>query len=309
METHQQFWNQWSRTYQGFSETVEPYRDAQRRLAEGAVTALKNNLPQATLSIVDVGGGAGNLMRPLLDALRLQRSHLKGVSYTLTDGAQDMVGLAQVRLPALQQVFPEVSFHLHHANTLDDELYEKVRPSRGDLVISSWNIEYYPLEKRQEMVRRLTSLAHGQGVVAFSSSVRLPESLTIRELLMPLGQAQVLQSLLTGGPTQMRKVITSLKQIAEFGLAVNSHQFPDKPTLPELRQLATDAGLEQMAATYHLFGASGMIIARKDRAPTSALPRQPIARPLAGKAGYEGYSETTSFWSYFTYLVHNPPQI
>lgn len=309
LDNHQQFWNQWSKSYQSFSETIEPYRDAQQRLAEAAVAALSDQPAQDRLTILDIGGGAGNFIRPLLETLQAQRGHLRGVGYTLTDGAKEMLKLAQGRRAALQKRFPEVAFTLLRANTLTHELQTQLGKRQGDLVVSSWNIEYYPLELRQEIVRRLTQLANAQGVVAFSSSVHLPESLSVRDVLMPLGQAQVFQSLLTSGPTEMKKVITSLKQIAAFGMAVNSLQFPAKPTLNELGELAQQAGLEQVHASYHLFGTSGMVVARKGSVPLPNLPKLPIAQQLFGKAGYEGYSETSSFWSYFTHLVRNPPQI
>jgi 2-polyprenyl-3-methyl-5-hydroxy-6-metoxy-1,4-benzoquinol methylase len=306
-DTHHQFWNQWSTAYQGFSETVEPYRAAQRSLAQGAIAALAENLDRPNLSILDVGGGAGNLIRPLLDALVERRQHLKGVSYTLTDGAKDMTGLAQKRLPSLQKSFPEVDFRILHVDTLADDFHDNVEKELADVVISSWNIEYYPLEKRREIVQRLVHLAHPQGVVAFSSSVHLPGELGIRDVLMPLGQAQVLQALLTGGPTQMKKVITSLKQIAEFGVAVNDCQFPKKPCLNEMKELAEQAGLFSVSAGYHLFGASGMVVARKDSLMLPALPKTPISQPLSGLAGYEEYSEAVSFWSYFIFLLRNRP--
>ena len=40
LDTHHTFWNRWAADYQGFSETIEPYRAAQRALAEAVVIAL-----------------------------------------------------------------------------------------------------------------------------------------------------------------------------------------------------------------------------------------------------------------------------
>jgi len=107
-DTQHEFWNDWAKTYQGFSEMVEPYRDAQRLLAQGAIAALGNSLMLPELSILDVGGGAGNLISPLLEILAVKRGHLRGVRYTLTDGAKDMACLAQSRLDALKTAFPDV---------------------------------------------------------------------------------------------------------------------------------------------------------------------------------------------------------
>jgi ubiquinone/menaquinone biosynthesis C-methylase UbiE len=308
-DTHHQFWNEWSSAYQGFSETIEPYRAAQRSLAQRAVTALMENLNKPTLSILDVGGGAGNLIRPLLETLSGQRGHLNGITYTLTDGAKDMTELAQNRLPSLQASFPEVEFCVLHIDTLADDFHDNFEQGLADLVISSWNIEYYPLEKRRKIIQRLIHLAHPRGVVAFSSSVKLPSSLGIRDVLMPLGQAQVLQSLLAGGPAQMKKVIASLKQIAAFGIAMNSHQFPEKPCLDEIKELAEQAGLSASSVDYHLFGASVMVVARKDNLPIPVLPKPPIAQALSGQTGYEEYSEVVSFWRYLKFLLENRPEL
>lgn len=309
LDAHHDFWNQWSHAYRGFSETVEPYRAAQRLLAEAAVAALNGNLASAKLSILDVGGGAGNLMRPLLEALVRRREHLDGVSYTLTDGAKDMTALAQQRLAGLQGRFPAVKFDVRHLNTLANDFHDVVGSGLADLVICSWNIEYYPPEARQIIVQRLAHLAHPQGVVAFSSSVRLPGDLSIRDVLMPLGQAQVLQALLTGGPSEMKKIIGSLKQIAAFGTAMSSRQFPEKPGLGELANLAAQTGLASVVTGYHLFGASGMVIARKDGQSPPPLPKVPIAQALAGKPGYETYPDTASFLSYFGFLMRNQPEL
>jgi len=308
-ETHHQFWNQWSRAYQGFSETIEPYRAAQRSLAQAAVAALGENLKQEKLSVLDVGGGAGNLIRPLLETLAAHRGNLKGVTYTLTDGAKDMIELANGRIEGLKKSFCEVEFRILHADTLADDFKENLEQGLADLVISSWNIEYYPTEKRCEILKRLIHLAHPQGVVAFSSTVRLPDSLTVRDMLMPLGQAQVLQALVTGGLREMKRVITSLKQIAEFGVAFNNQQFPPKPTLSELKELTKQVSLEPVSVAYHLFGASVMVVDRKDRSTLPALPKTPIAQVLAGKTGYEDYPETILFWSYFRFLLRNRPEL
>lgn len=303
------FWDQWSQAYQDFSETIEPYREAQRSFAQGTVAALGENRLLEDLVILDVGGGSGNLIQPLLKALARKRGHLAGVHYILTDGAKEMTQLAQARLEHLKKVFSKVDFQILHADTLGDNFHADVGPARADVVISSWNIEYYPPEKRGEILRRLVALARPEGVVAFSSSVSLPETLSIREVLMPLGQAQVLQALLTGGPAKMKKVIASLKKIAEFGVAVNDLKFPQKPSLDELKELAEQVGLHPVATCYHLFGASGMVVARKDRSKPPALPKTPIAQALSGKKGYEDYPETISFWTYFKFLLQNPPEL
>jgi hypothetical protein len=217
--------------------------------------------------------------------------------------------LAQKRLPGLQVAFPEVNFRILHVDTLADDFHDNLEQGLADLVISSWNIEYYPLEKRREIVQCLTRLAHPQGVVAFSSSVKLPSPLGIRDVLMPLGQAQVLQALLTGGPAQMKKVIASLKQIAEFGVAVNHSQFPEKPTLDEMKELAEQAGLQAGFVGYHLFGASVMVVARKDNLPIPGFSKTPIAQSLSGHAGYEDYSNVVSFWGYLKFLLVNRPEL
>jgi hypothetical protein len=308
VEMDYDFWNDWSETYQGFSETIEPYRNAQRLLAQGAITALGSSIALPNLSVIDVGGGAGNLISPLLETLMEQRGHLRGVRYTLTDGAKDMTSLAENRLNHMKTVFPDVNFQILHLDTLAYEFQKRLGIGEADLVINSWNIEYFLPEKQREIVQRLVSLVHPQGVVAFSSSVRLPDQMSMRDILMPLGQAQVLQALVTGGLPEMSKVITSLKQISKFGLAVTSSHFPEKPTLTQLRELAEQAGLGSISAGYHLFGASGMIVARKDQSYTLELPKSPIVRQLSGKQGYEGIMEIATFWSYFKSLVRNPPR-
>ncbi|MDD1651079.1 MAG: class I SAM-dependent methyltransferase [Methylococcaceae bacterium] len=303
LDTHHDFWNQWSQAYRGFSETVEPYRAAQRQLAEGAVAALNENLARKNLSILDVGGGAGNLIRPLLEELARRREHLDGVSYTLTDGAKEMTELALQRLEDLKQRFPKVKFSVLHLDTLAEDFHDNLGSGIADLVICSWNIEYYPTESRRKIIQRLVRLAHPRGVVAFSSSVQLPDDLNIRDVLMPLGQAQVLQALLTGGLGEMKKVISNLKQIAAFGTAMSSRQFPEKPGMMELAELATQTGLESVVTGYHLFGASVMVVARKDEQLPPPLPQSPIAQALVGKPGYEAYPDTATFFSYFGILM------
>ena len=288
---------------------MEPYRDAQRLLAQGAVAALGNSLMLPELSILDVGGGAGNLVRPLLETLAAKRGHLRGVRYTLTDGAKDMTELAQDRLATLKTVFPDVNFQILHIDTLADDFHDNLGLGLADLVINSWNIEYYPPEKQCEIIKRLVALARPQGVVAFSSSVRLPDQMNMRDVLMPLGQAQVLQALFTGGPSEMKKVITGLKQISKFALAMTGTHFPEKPNLAELQALAEQAGLGSVSAGYHLFGASGMIVARENGSAVPDLPKSPIVKPLFGKIGYEDHLETVTLWSYFKTLVSNPPQL
>ncbi len=304
-ESHADFWGEWSRAYQGFSETVEPYREAQRMLAEGIAAALQENLERPSLLILDVGGGAGNLIRPLLEAVERRRGSLARVRYTLTDGSREMAGLASQRLAELEERFPAVAFSVAHLDTLGEEFLARLGPGQADAVVCSWNIEYYPMDLRLAILRRLCLLAHDRGVVAFSSSVRLPGDLTMRDLLMPFGQAQVLQALLTDGPGEMRRVIASLKQIAAFGQAMSSHSWPEKPLLADLHGLAEQAGLQAASSGYHLFGASGMVVARKDGQAPPALPSAPIARPLAGQAGYEAHTATLSFWSYLRFLLRS----
>lgn len=309
LDTHHTFWNRWAADYQGFSETIEPYRAAQRALAEAVVIALGEAIRQPALNLLDAGGGAGNLIQPLLSALAQARGTLKGVRYTLTDGAKDMTALAEARLPRLRTLFPEVELTVLHADTLGDSFESNSRVAPADLVVSSWNIEYYPTDLRRTIVKRLAGLAGPNGVVAFSSMVELPAPLTLRGVLMPLGQAQVLQSLLTGGPGQMRKVIASLRQIADFGAAATASDFPAKPSQEELKGLATGAGLGSVVAEYHLFGVSMMVIGRRDAAPLPAIPRTPVSSMLIGQPGYEGYTSNVTFWSYLLELLRHPPRI
>ncbi len=309
LDTHHTFWNRWAAAYQGFSETIEPYRAAQRALADSVVIALGEAARQPTLAILDAGGGAGNLIQPLLSALAQTRGSLTGVRYTLTDGAKDMTALAEARLPRLRTLFPDVNLNVLHADTLGDSLTSNERVAPADLVVSSWNIEYYPTDLRRTIVQRLAGLAGPTGVVAFSSMVELPAPLTLRGILMPLGQAQVLQALLTGGPRQMRKVIASLRLIADFGAAATASDFPRKPSQDELKALATQAGLGSFVAEYHLFGVSMMVIGRRDGAPLPALPRAPVSSMLLGRPGYDGYTTTATFWSYLRELLRQPPRI
>lgn len=306
LDSHHAFWNQWSRHYQGFSETIEPYRAAQRSLAEGAVIALDDAVTRPALTVLDVGGGAGNLIGPMLTVLARKRRSLAGVHYVLTDGAKDMTTLAEARLPSLRSAFPEVDLTVLHADTLADGFEQTRAGGPADLVVSSWNIEYYPPDLRLEIIRRLAHLAGLSGVVAFSSLVQLPQPLTLREVLMPLGQAQVLQAFLTGGPGRMRKVIASLRQIADFGTAVSAGDFPEKPTREELKQLAAQAGLHPVATEYQLFGTSVMVFARKDGTKLAALPRTAISSMLVGRPGYEDHTAKVTFGSYFRDLLRNP---
>ena len=148
----------------------------------------------------------------------------------------------------------------------------------------------------------LARLVSKQGVVAFSSTVQLPEDLTLRDVLMPLGKAQVFHALLTGGPRRMQRVITGLNQIAQFGDAAGDGQFPEKPTLAELKELARQAGLSSMVTEYHLYGASVMVIARSDATALPELPKSPVAQAFAGKEGYTGYPDTITFWRYLQVL-------
>ena len=172
-------------------------------------------------------------------------------------------------------------------------------------MLSSWNIEYYLPEQRQEIVATLARLVGERGVVAFSRMVLLPDDLTLRDVLMPLGRAQVFHTLLTGNPRCMQRVITALKQIAQFGDAAGDGQFPEKPTLAELKELARQAGLNSMMAEYHLYGASVMVFARPDATTLPELPKPPIAQAFARKEGYTGYPDTMTFWRYLQELRHN----
>ncbi len=309
LDTHHQFWNRWAADYQAFSETIEPYRAAQRALAENVVIALGEAARQPTLTILDAGGGAGNLIQPLLAALAQRRGNLTGVRYTLTDGAKDMTTRAEDRAPQLRRLFPDVVLNILHKDTLSGDFDTGRDADPADLVVSSWNIEYYPADLRLAIVQRLVRLAKPSGLVAFSSMVELPAPLTLRGILMPLGQAQVTQALLTGGPRQMRKVIACLRKIAEFGAAATASDFPAKPTLAQLHELAADAGLSAVTAEYHLFGTSVMLMARKDGAALPTLPHGPVSAQLFGRPGYEGYRERATFWSYLGALLRRPPTI
>ena len=309
LDTHHSFWNRWAADYQAFSETIEPYRAAQRALAENVVAAWGEAARQPTVTILDAGGGAGNLIQPLLAALEQRRGSLAGVRYTLTDGAKDMTMRAEDRAPQLRRLFPDVALNILHKDTLSADFDPGHGEDLADLVVSSWNIEYYPPDLRLAIVQRLVQLAKPAGVVAFSSMVELPAPLTLRGILMPLGQAQVVQALLTGGPRQMRVVIASLRRIAEFGAAATASDFPAKPTLVELKGLATQAGLGAATAEYHLFGTSVMVLARKDGAPLPALPHGPISAQLFGRPGYEGPREKATFGSYLRDLLRQPPVI
>jgi hypothetical protein len=304
IEAHEAFWTEWAETYRSFSETIEPYRDAQRDLARAAVAALGDGAMREALTVMDVGGGAGNIIRPLLDALAARRGHLKKVTYILTDHTEAMAQLSNKRLEILRQYYPDVAFHILFIDTLDANFTGSVGENIGDIVINSWNVEYYSSITRQEIINQLVGLTSQDGVVAFSSMVQLPEDVTVRKVLMPLGQAQVLHSLLAGGLAEMKKTIASLRKITEFGIAINSADFPEKPTLTELRAMAKKAGLTSVWSEYHLYGASAMIVGRKDDIElTTHLPPQPaIAQALVGKEGYAGYPETVTFQSYLREL-------
>ncbi len=304
IKNHQHFWNNWAEAYQDFSEQIEPYRDAQHDLAQAAIAALGNGAKRKILLILDVGGGAGNMIAPLLNALAAKRGNLEGVIYTLTDSAEIMLKITQARLEGFKKTYPEVSFHALLGNTLDPNFAEALNLEPADLVISSWNIEYYGHEKREEMVNRLVDLANPQGIVAFSSTLRLPTGIALREILMPLGRAQVLYALLTGGPLKMRKVIKSLQKITLFGGAITSQHFPEKPTLAELDELVKHAGLYSVQTGYHLYGTSAIAVVSEDGAKLPPLPNLPIAKALAGREGYQNSSETVTFWSYFQTLMH-----
>jgi hypothetical protein len=220
-----------------------------------------------------------------------------------------MTELARQRIAKVKSDFPEVKFEVLHLDTLADNFYNVLGTASADLVVCSWNIEYYTREFRRTIVQRLVDLAQPQGVVAFSSTVSLPEGLSMRDVLMPLGKAQVFQALLTGGPYKMRKVVRGLKQIAIFGTAIGSTQFPEKPDVAELADLALKTGLKSIETGYHLFGASCMIVARKDEQSLPPLPITPIAKALAKKPGYDACSDTVSFLNYFMYLMRNRPEL
>ena len=304
IQTHKQFWTEWAEDYRGFSEMIEPYRDAQRDLARAAVAALGDGAQCESLVIIDVGGGTGNIIRPLLDALVARRGHLKKVTYILTDTTEAMEQVSNKRLEILGQSYPDVVFRVLDANTLDDDFTGRIGECIGDVVINSWNIEYYLPAQRQKIVNQLVGLACQDGVVAFSSMVRLPRGVTVRKVLMPLGRAQVVHALLTGGLGAMTKVITSLNKIAQFGAAASSADFPEKPTLAELLELAKQAGLTSVWNEYHLCGVSTMVVGRKDGTafPVPLLPQPAIAKALADSEGYADYPETVTFRSYLAML-------
>ena len=303
-KAHETFWTEWAETYRGFSETIEPYRDAQRDLARATVSALGEGALRESLMIMDVGGRAGNIIRPLLNALAARRGHLKQVTYILTDNTHAMAELSNKRLKTLSQAYPDVAFRVLFVDTLDDNFTGSVGENLGDIVINSWNIEYYSSHRRQAIVNQLVGLTSQQGVMAFSSMVHLPDNVTVRKVLMPLGRAQVLYGLLAGGLGEMKRIITSLQKITQFGIAINSADFPKKPTPPELRRMAQQAGLTSVWSEYHLCGASVMIVGRKDaiELTTHLPPRPAIAQALMDKEGYVGYAETVTFWSYLTEL-------
>ena len=301
-KAHQLFWNSWAESYQDFSELIEPYRDAQRDLAQATIAALGGGIQRKRFHLMDVGGGAGNMLAPLLDELAAKRGNLDGVSYTLTDSSETMLSIAQKRLDGFKKTYPQVAFRILAGNTFDKNFAEELKLEPADIVICSWNIEYYPYEKREEMVALLVDLANQQGIVAFSSTLRLPTGMKLRQILMPLGRAQVFHALLTGGPAKMGKVINSLKKITQFGTAISSQHFPEKPTLAELDNLVRKTGLYSVSTGYHLYGASAMVIINEDGSKLPPLPKLPIAQALAGKDGYQDYPETVSFGGYLKML-------
>jgi hypothetical protein len=307
IELHRHFWNEWAEAYHDFSEYIAAYQDAQRDFAQCVVAALGNGCKRPKLVLLDVGGGAGNMIAPILNALVEKRGNLKGVTYTLTNNSEQMLNLARTRHHELVKVYPDVTFRFLLADMLDEHLSEKIGQNLVDVVISSWNIEYYPPQVRENLIKQLANLAQVQGVIAFSSTLRLPAGLKLRDVLMPLGRAQVFHALLSGGPGKMRKVISSLKQISQFGTAITSQNFPEKPTLAELEKLVKQTGLYTMVIGYHLYGASAMVIFCKDVAKLMPLPKLPIAQALVGQDGYENHTETVTFWGYFRTLLsrHN----
>ena len=299
LDVHQQFWNEWAEAYRGFSESVEAYRQAQRDLARLAIGAMGEDRKRGAISLLDVGGGAGNMISPLLDTLARQRGHLRGVIYTLTDAAKDMLALARARLGQLGKTYPDVEFRMLRVDTLADGFAAQIGGGPADVVVNSWNLEYYPTATRQELVDRLVRLAHPQGVVAFSSTVRLPPGMGFRDILMPIGRAQVFYGFLTGGRTKMDVAVNGLKQIAQFGTAATASHFPEKPTLLELQEFGKRAGLKSVVATYQLFGASAMAVGRRDGAVIPDPGHPEISKVLAGFPGYDGYPSTATFWSSF----------
>jgi len=304
IELHRLFWNEWAEAYHDFSEYIAAYQDAQYEFAQAAIDALGNGCKRPKLALLDVGGGAGNMIVPLLGALAKKRGNLNGVSYTLTDNAEKMLDIAQTRIDEFKKAYPDVSFRVVLANMLDDDFSQKIGEDSADVVVSSWNIEYYPPPQRTEIIKRLANLADQQGIIAFSSTLRLPEGLKLRDVLMPLGKAQIIHALLTGGPVKMGKVINSLKKIRLFGAAITSQNFPEKPTLAELETLIKQTGLYNMLIGYHLYGASAMAIFCKDVAKLSPLPKLPIVQALAGKEGYKNHPETITQWGYLQRLLH-----
>lgn len=306
IKAHQQFWNSWAHDYQKFAEQIEPYRDAQIDFAESAIDALGNVAFRDTVRILDIDGGAGNMVAPLLETLAAKRGNLRGVSYTLTDSVETMLKIAQERLDGFRKAYPDVAFKVLFGNTLEPGFIAMTGLNKGDLVMSNWNIEYDPHEIREEIVKLLVDLADQQGIIAVSSTLRLPPGMTLREILLPLGRAQVIHALLTGGPAKMGKVIESLKKITMFGTAISSQHFPEKPTLAELNQLLRSAGIYSAQTGYHLYGASAIVLFREDGGKLSSLPERPIAQALFGKEGYENCPEALTFWGYFKALMRRP---
>lgn len=306
IKAHQQFWNSWASDYQKFSEQIEPYRDAQIDFAEFAIDALGNVAFRNTVRILDIDGGAGTMIVPLLDALTAKRGHLKGVSYTLTDSVEAMQKIAQERLDGFKKMYPDVFFKVLYGNTLEPGFIAITGLNKGDLVMSNWNIEYDPPRIREEIVKLLIDLAEQQSVIAVSSTLRLPPGMTLREILLPLGRAQVIHALLTGGPAKMGKVIESLQKITMFGTAISSQHFPEKPNLAELNELLRRAGIYFAQTGYHLYGASAIVLFREDGGKLAPLPARPIAQALVGKEGYEHCQEAVTFWGYFKALMRRP---
>ena len=142
IETQQQFWNDWAEAYRGFSETIEPYREAQRLLARSTIVALGDGAQRTALTFLDAGGGAGNMISPVLEALRDRRGNLDGVTYVLTDGADTMVRLAHGRLNSLRKSYPGVAFRVIHADTLGTDYAESVGQGTVD-------VEYRILSARE----------------------------------------------------------------------------------------------------------------------------------------------------------------
>ena len=248
--TQQGFWDEWSDAYRGFSETIAPYRDAQRAMARAAVLALGEDARRDSLRILDAGGGAGNLIGPLLEELAARRGNLAGVSYLLTDGSGRMAALAGGRVAEIRSRHPGVALEVRQADTLDDGYESSVGVGAADLVTCGWNVEYYLPAARARLVNTLARVARPDGTVAFSGAIRLPEGLIFKDVLMPLGAAQVFHALLTGGPAKMKKVTRALGLIKEFAIGAASVRFPVKPTLAELKDLAAGAGLSAAVAEY-----------------------------------------------------------